>query len=115
MSKNETISEQGLEMLKAALLEATDLVCRDCGADLHLVDFKQRGYCDRGGAVGAGALSCPNQRWWKVWQAHRTFWVEVTVNGYCVWESRGFPLRDVFITKGDLDVPWYKILVGEHY
>ena len=109
----ETISEYGLDKLKDALLEATDMYCRNCGEKLHLVGFKQRGFTDNGGAVAAGELSCPKQRWWKIWQKHKIFWLEVTINGYCVWERIGF--RDNEFSKGSVNIPWYKILVGEHY
>ncbi len=110
---NESISEKGLEEIKIELLEKASMVCRNCGERLHLVNFKQRGFLNHGGAIAGGELSCPNQRWWKIWENHRVFWVEVTSNGYSVWEEKGF--REVPVQHGRLEIPWYKILVGEHY
>lgn len=114
MTKQEEITKTGLSHIKRKLLEESGLVCRHCGIPLHLVNFKQRGYLKHGGAIAGGELSCPRLRWWKVWEHHELYWVEVDINGWRVFEHEVF--RHNLVDRGYLTgLPWYEVLRGKRY
>ncbi len=109
----EEITKTGLKKIKKQVLKEGHLVCRHCGKPLHLVDFKQRGYLKHGGALVAGELNCPKNRWWKIWETHTLYWIEVDINGWRVFESKAF--RNILVDRGSLMLPWYDVLKGKRY